>query len=116
MTCFGLVDTGSDHVVFPKSIVHELGISIDRSTASNVSVFGGARVTLMEAEAVLRVEVEGEACEWTTLINVFDFDEAQEEIALLGHAGFLEFFTATFDGQNALLTLVANDDRPAAGA
>ena len=32
---------------------------------------------------------------------------------ILGHAGFLDYFTATFDGNSGTLTLIANDELPA---
>ena len=32
---------------------------------------------------------------------------------ILGHTGFLEYFTATFDGKFGALTLVPNDELPA---
>jgi hypothetical protein len=33
-------------------------------------------------------------------------------VVVLGHVGFLEFFSATFDGAASELTLIANDTLP----
>jgi hypothetical protein len=46
-------------------------------------------------------------------VQFFEFPTADEESLILGHAGFLDFFVATFDGYGATLTLTANEQMPA---
>jgi hypothetical protein len=47
-----------------------------------------------------------------SLICFYDFASSQDETVILGHAGFLDYFTATFEGRSAIVTLTANDDLP----
>lgn len=115
MSLVGLVDTGSDNTVFPKSAADYLGIPISAMTVPTATAFGGQPIPLLFGEAVLRLQADEESLAWHTHVNFFDFDTAEEEVVILGHAGFLEFFTATFDGQQGMLTLVPNDDLPADG-
>jgi hypothetical protein len=42
----------------------------------------------------------------------YDFESPDEETVILGHSGFLDYFTATFDGEIAELILVANRGIP----
>ena len=49
---------------------------------------------------------------WNTPVCFFEFPTANEETVILGHAGFLDYFTATFDGKLGIVTLIPNDDFP----
>jgi len=62
---------------------------------------------------VLALTAEGQSCQWTATAQFFDFATTEEEMIILGHTGFLEYFTATFDGKFGALTLVPNDELPA---
>jgi hypothetical protein len=61
---------------------------------------------------VLQLESDGVIVRWQSLVNFYDFDSPELETVILGHAGFLEFFTATFDGRDGILTLTPNDEIP----
>ena len=111
-TYLALVDTGSDNTILPKSIADDLGISLQPAGGPPASVFGGHRVELLTGTSVLRLEEAGESLTWTTPVFFFDFASREEETLILGHAGFLDYFTAIFDGKEGLLTLLANDDLP----
>jgi hypothetical protein len=106
------VDTGSDNTILPKSVADHLGISVKKVAGATASLFGGAKVQLLEGRARLRLESGKESIEWITPVCFFDFASSDEETAILGHAGFLDYFTATFDGQRGVLSLLPNDDLP----
>lgn len=108
----GLVDTGSDHTIFPKSVADYLDIPVDPVIGSAASVFGGQRVRLSEGEAILKLESEGQSLLWKTMVCFFPFAAADEETVILGHASFLDYFSATFDGKSGILTLSPNDELP----
>lgn len=110
----GLVDTGSDQTILPTSIARDLGIDLLPSTGPSASAFGGQQVQLYSGTALLRIEAEGEAVAWSESVSFFDFSSGEDETVILGHAGFLDYFTATFDGKLGELTLVPNDELPAA--
>ena len=110
-TFIGLVDTGSDNTIFPKSVADNLGIPLQVTNDPDASVFGGNHVRLLSGEAILQLESEGERVSWSAPISFFESSRT-EEIVILGHSGFLDYFTATFDGALGMLTLVANDLLP----
>jgi hypothetical protein len=111
-TYVALVDTGSDNTIFPKSVAKHLGISLKKAVGADATVFGGLRVQLLEGRASLRLESGKEQVEWKTSICFFDFASPEEECVILGHAGFLDYFTVTFDGKRGILSLLPNDDLP----
>jgi len=108
-----LVDTGSDNTILPKSIAEPLGIPLRVASGSSASAFGGQRLSLLDGEATLQLEADGKVIRWPSELLFFDFPNIEDETVILGHAGFLDYFTATFDGEMGVLDLVANDDLPA---
>jgi hypothetical protein len=108
----GLVDTGSDHTILPKSIADDLGIVLRPASGPPANVFGGHRVHLLIGEVILKLEADGSMLSWETTLLFFDFLKADDEAVILGHSGFLDFFTATFDGKLGTLTLLPNDELP----
>ena len=47
----------------------------------------------------MKLETGGETIQWKTSVYFYEFPDHDDETAILGHIGFLEFFTATFDGK-----------------
>ena len=113
-TYSGLVDTGSDNTIFPMAVADRLGIATIVEEGPLAIVFGGHRVQLLIGSVTLELESGGEVIQWTTEVCYHDFANAEDETVILGHAGFLDYFTATFDGKQGTLTLVPNDDLPPA--
>ncbi len=111
-TLLGLVDTGSDHTIVPMSVADNLGLDVNEFAITTANVFGGQSVRLQSGEVVLRLEADGATVTWPTLVSFFDFPSEADETIILGHAGFLEFFTSTFDGELESLTLVPNRNLP----
>jgi hypothetical protein len=115
-TYIGLVDTGSDQTILPKSLARDLGILIRSTAGPAAQTFGGHDVHLEAGEVTLQISADGEVVTWKTTISFFDFAAEDEETILLGHAGFLDYFIATFDGKLGTLTLIPNDDLPTGDA
>jgi predicted aspartyl protease len=111
-TYSGLVDTGSDNTILPKSVAHQLGIALVPAAGPPATVFGGHRVQLLVGDVTLELEADTEVARWQTQIYFFDFAHEEDETVILGHMGFLDYFTATFDGKLGSLTLVPNDELP----
>jgi hypothetical protein len=105
-TYIGLVDTGSDNTILPKSIADDLGIPVEPMTGPAASVFGRHRVQLLAGQAKIKLDADGESFTWPTELFFFDFEFSAEETVILGHASFLDYFTATFDGEQGIPTLV----------
>jgi len=58
-TYLGLVDAGSDHTIFPKSIADELGIRLRPATGPPAKVFGGHPVSLLIGDSSPRADRGG---------------------------------------------------------
>jgi len=110
----GLVDTGSDHTILPMTVARYLGISVRLESGPAASAFGGHRVQLSVGEVILTLQSQGKAINWATEVCFFEFPDQEEESFVLGHSGFLDYFTATFDGKLGTLTLEPNDELPIA--
>jgi hypothetical protein len=111
-TFVGLVDTGSDNTIFPKSIADDLGIPLTPSSSPPAKSFGGHSIPLSAGTVLLQLASDEIIVRWQSMINFYDFDSPELETVILGHAGFLEFFSATFDGKDGTLTLTPNDEIP----
>lgn len=109
-TVLALVDTGSDSTIFPLSVADHLGIEVEHDSTPLARSFAGHQVSLLSGVAFLEIESGDEPLRWQAPVCFFDFDSPDQETAVLGHEGFLEFFTAIFDGKACELTLEANDE------
>ena len=110
----GLVDTGSDNTILPKSVADELGISLRPTSGPPSNVFGGHRVQLLIGDVHLTLKAGNGSLSWRTQVYFFGFASTEDETVILGHSGFLDYFTATFDGKYGVLTLTPNDELPVA--
>jgi hypothetical protein len=91
----GLLDSGSDDTVFPETSAAKIGV--DLTNAPTITAAGAGMVTcaIRLASVTLRLASNGERREWQAVVG---FTSAPLRQPLLGHAGFLQFFTATFHG------------------
>lgn len=90
---FALLDTGADDTVFPDSVAVDLGLDLSQAPGGSASGVGQVAAGLRYAEVVLRITDGHEYREWTARVA---FTSAPLNRPLLGFAGFLQFFTATF--------------------
>lgn len=104
-----LVDTGSDETVFPASLAKSLGIELDYGAAGRASAVGGHEVRLVPGPATLALSQGDEEYRWQATVGFLETDDPDDEAALLGYAGFLKFFHATFDTDSHDVALIANN-------
>lgn len=107
----GLVDTGSDLTIFPLSLAKQLGIAVTPAREGTARVFGGQPVGLFTGMVVLEL-VQGEVLRWKDYVWFCDFGQPKDQTVVLGHAGFLDYFLAEFDGRASVLRLTPNDELP----
>jgi len=109
-----LVDTGADSSILPLSIAHDLGIETIPGKGPAATAFGGQQIALSFAEVDLELSQDDDVIRWRGRLYFADFPDATEKTVILGHEGFLDYFTATFDGENCVVILEPNDSIPVA--
>jgi len=88
----GLLDIGSDDVLFPEAVAALIGIDLTNAPQGTASAFGYGAISVRYAEATLRIADNQERREWRAWVS---FAPVVRRYALLGYAGFLQYFTAT---------------------
>lgn len=104
----GLLDTGADETIFPRSIAEMLGVELEEAEAVPVAGIGGHPVMAVLGTVDMEVGKGKQRVRWRQQVRFATFARADDEEAILGHAGFLDFFTATFDGKKHEVTLLPN--------
>lgn len=105
----GLLDTGSDDTVFPESLAVLLGVDLTRAPTGQMETATRANTPVRFAQVSLRITDGVEYREWPAWVG---FTPARLNIPLLGFAGFLQFFTATFRGDREEVELTVNSLYP----
>ena len=107
-----LVDTGADESVLPLSLAESIGVAIDDANTLQAAGVGGHLIDLLPGSVELEVTNGSESYKWRTVVGFARFEEPDDECAILGHVGALEYFTATFDGESHQLSLAPNATFP----
>lgn len=98
-----LVDAGSDDTLLPLSVAQMIGATLDASQTWKVEGIGGQVVPILLGEVVLELSDGHQTFRWPAKIGLVDFADPQDEVALVGHAGCLDYFRVTFDGHLRIL-------------
>jgi hypothetical protein len=106
------VDPGSDDTLLPRSVATRVGAAVDDTQAANTSGFGGASLPVAPGDVELLLTDGLAVYRWPAHVGFVTFADADDEMSILGHSGFLDFFTATFHGDRKLLELVPNPTFP----
>ena len=101
-----LVDTGADECVLPLSLAERIGVAIDDSNPLQAAGVGGHLIDLFPGSVELEVTNGSDSYKWRSVVGFARFEDPDDECAILGHVGALEFFVATFDGEAHQLTLL----------
>ena len=102
-----LVDSGADGTILPKSIGEAIGVALDEQQSVPAAGFGGGQAAVLAGRVEVEVQQGGEHHRWAATVGFVDFASPEDEHTILGHAGFLDYFVATFDGERHELELVA---------
>jgi hypothetical protein len=101
-----LLDTGSDDTVFPAFLAAYIGIDLTNAPEAEFGGVGGTPVAKIRyAPVTLRLATNTEQREWPAMVG---FTNAPLRFALLGFAGVMRFFTATFRGDREEVELAVN--------
>jgi hypothetical protein len=101
----GLLDTGSDDTVFPEHLAASIGLDLTNAPIGQGSAANLTNVPLRYAQVHLRITDGHEQREWPAWVG---FTPVKLHLPLLGFAGFLQFFTATFHGDREDVELTVN--------
>ncbi len=99
------LDPGSDDTVFPVYLAAKIGVDLTAAPQGEAAGVGNLVVPLRYAQATLRLASGQERCEWQAWVAS---TEAPLKRPLLGFAGFMQFFTATFHGDQEEVELAVN--------
>jgi predicted aspartyl protease len=100
-----LLDTGADDTVFPESLATKLGLDLSNAPVGEASGVGSGPVQIRYARVTLRLATASERREWQGWVG---FTSVRLKRSLLGFAGFLQYFTATFYGDREEVELTVN--------
>jgi hypothetical protein len=100
-----LLDTGADDTVFRETIALQIGLDLSNAPQGTASGAGQGAAVYRCAQVLLRMSDGTEHREWPAWVG---FTAAPFRQALLGFAGCLQFFRATFDGELEQVDLTVN--------
>lgn len=100
-----LLDTGADETIFPETAARKLGIDLTNAPTGSSTGLGSAQLPVRYAKVPIRISDGNEHREWLAWIG---FTPIPMTRPLLGFAGFLQFFTATFHGDREEVFLEVN--------
>jgi hypothetical protein len=99
------IDCAADDTVFPPHLATRLGISLTSMQKGQSRLIGGTIVNVNYTQVTLLLSDGYETCEWDTVVG---FSSVPMQWALLGHAGFLEFFDVQLFGAQRLAIVTPN--------
>jgi predicted aspartyl protease len=105
----GYLDTGSDDTVFSERLAARIGLDLTNAPVSRLTTATLSHAPVRYAQVTLRVTDGKEQREWPAWMG---FTPAKLQSPLLGFAGFLQFFTATFRGDREEVELTVNNLYP----
>ncbi|SRR5579883_455549 len=105
----GLLDTGADDTVFPQHLAAPLGIDLSNAPIGYMRTANLGRAPVRYAQVRLRITDGVEQRDWPVWVG---FTPVPLNQPLLGFAGFLQFFTATFHGDYEKVELTVNSLYP----
>ncbi len=109
---YALVDTGADNTILPSSVAERLGISMTNCRGPEARAFGGQKIALTYADIVLELTDDNSCIRWQARAFFAESASESEDMVILGHQGFLDFFTATFDGEDCSVSVEPNSTLP----
>ena len=107
----GLLDTGSDDTVFEEAVAESIGIDLDNAAERQVGLVGRTQPVRCRYAQVELCLTDGlsETYVWSAIVG---FVSSKLRYALLGYAGFLQFFDVEFRGGDQEVRLTPNATYP----
>lgn len=106
-----LVDTGADETIFPVSIAEAIGAEMDEAESVSLEGIGGHMVQAVLGTVEIEIGVGKSLTRWQQRAR-FVPSSLDDEVPILGHVGFLQYFATLFDGKRHQMTLTPNGTFP----
>ena len=103
---WALADTGADYTLVPESLARAVGMTEYSDEITKLNGFGGKELTVTSGCADLMIVADKGRYHWCTRVGIVNFERPEDEVVVLGHGGFFEFFAASFDPQAKSLSLI----------
>ena len=100
----GRLDTGADETLFSTRLAARIGVDLGNAPRGQITTADGTVVSVCYAQVTLRLTDGVERREWPAWVGF----SPKIHRPLLGFAGFLQFFTATFHGDREQVELTVN--------
>lgn len=100
-----ILDTASDDTVFPDALAAQIGVDLTDAPRGRGAGVGLVAVPLRYAQVTLRIATNQEQREWQAWVSL---TSSSLRRPILGFAGFLQFFAATFHGDREEVELSVN--------
>jgi hypothetical protein len=100
----GLIDTGADMTVIPMNIADFVGVAM-MSSHPGAALGVGGEIEVAYGKVLLQIDFGKNEHRWCATVGVAR--ESWTE-AVLGHLGFVQFFDATFFGEQRVVELKRN--------
>jgi hypothetical protein len=100
----GRLDTGADDTIFPERLAAVIGADLTVAPRGQATTADMTPISVRYAHVTLRLTDGKERCEWPAWVGF----SPRIRRPLLGFAGFLQFFTATFHGDREQIELTIN--------
>ena len=109
---FALVDTGADETLFPRWAAEQIEVPVDESKPLDIVGIGGHRVSALPGHVEFELTDDQQVYQWPSVVRFASWPESQTQLAILGHAGCLNFFTTIFDGHARAIDITPNSTFP----
>jgi hypothetical protein len=101
----GYLDTGADDTVFSERLATRIGLDLTNAPQGQLTTATLTKAPVRYAQVSLRITDGKEQREWPAWVG---FTPTRLQSPLLGFAGFLPFFTASFHGDREVVELTVN--------
>ena len=108
----GLLDTGADAIVLPRSIADAIGVELDEQVIWDIAGFAGQTASAVLGRVDIEISDGIDTLRWPAFVSVVHYDDPAEQPVLLGRTGFLQFFNAEFRGADHEVVLEPNEMFP----
>jgi hypothetical protein len=107
----GVLDTGADDTVFPEWVATAVGLDLSQADQRDIGLVGRGPILCRYLPVELRItDGKQETYEWTAVVGFVQ--QSFLTRPLLGYAGFLQYFDATFRGADCEVVVTQNASFP----